>query len=85
MAVIVTEPDYSKSQRYQTVVPILSAAEFEEHKRDVRVADTSVLQAVDRKYRESFLWTEAIFSIFHHRDIESASTATLDEATMSRA
>ena len=46
------------------------------------IADTEVLAAADESYRECYLWTEAIFSVFTHRDIAGMSPQTLDDATM---
>ncbi len=82
LAVIVTDPEYSKQQRYQTIVPILSAAEYEPKDHDVAIADTSFLEAVDPALHDAFLWTEAIFSVFQIRDIGGSVPQCLDDASM---
>ena len=81
-AVIVTDPEYSKAERYQTVVPILSAEEYDPQDRDVIFADTKFLEAVDPGMKDAFLWTEATCAVFHARDIESWSSQTIDDATL---
>lgn len=84
LAVILTEPTYSNQERFQIVVPVLSEQEYEIGDLDVPIqAGTSQwLMQVDKKYEKSFFWTEAVFSLFHHREVRQYSKLAVDEGTL---
>lgn len=84
LAVILTEPTYSKKERFQVVVPILAEADFEVEGSDVVIepSTTRWLAQVDAKYTRAFLWTAAIFSVFHPSELRGISPLCLDEGTM---
>ena len=81
-AIIVSDPVYSKAERYQNVVPILSARNHEPQDRDVLIADTTWLRQADPDLEEAFLWTEAVFAVFQPHEIESYTELTLDDASL---
>lgn len=82
--VILTEPAYSIAERYQIVVPILSGEDFEIGEYDVPVGSetTKWLVQVGGKYAASFLWVDAVFSIFQAREMSSYTKLCLDEETL---
>jgi hypothetical protein len=82
--VIVTEPRYSFARRYQNVVPILNAAEFEPEHLEVYVESAPWLDRVAGGLRAAILSAPEVFSVFHPHEIMSAPIAIVDEATMSR-
>jgi hypothetical protein len=82
LAVIVSDPEYSKAERYQNVVPILSFDEYEALDSDVEIADTSLLEKVDKSLHRAFLWTRAVFAVFQPTEVEVSSLVTIDEATI---
>lgn len=84
LAVILTEPTYSNAERFQIVVPVLAEQDYETGELDAPIQDTTGrwLSEVDAKYRNSFFWTEAVFSLFHHREVRACSTLSLDEGTL---
>ncbi|MDX2206752.1 MAG: hypothetical protein SFU57_03845 [Gemmatimonadales bacterium] len=84
LAVIMTEPIYSIQERFQIVIPVLSGAEYEYGELDVPILEGTAqwLAQVDKKYENAFFWTEAVFSLFHHREIRQYSKLPLDEGTL---
>lgn len=80
--VVVTEPGYSRAQRYQIVVPLLNPEEFETHDTDLVVAGASWVSQVDADLRAAWLAVDMIQTVFHPTEIVRGSGVTVDEGTM---
>jgi hypothetical protein len=80
--VVVTEPGYSKAQRYQTIVPVLDPGEYEPDERDVVVPDQAWVRVIDPDLRGLWLAADMVQSVFHPTEIDTWTGVTVDEATM---
>ena len=83
-AVIISEPTYSKTQRFQNVVPILPGPTFERAPLDVPLHEdtTAWLGPLQPGLAESFLWIEGVFALFHASEIDAYTSACVDATTV---
>lgn len=80
--VVVTEPVYSNTQRYQTIVPVLDPAEFEPDDADLVVPDLPWTSRIHPHSRGAWLAVEMLQTVFHPAEIRRSTGASLDEGTM---
>lgn len=79
--VIMSEPEYSMQERYQIIIPILDAEEYEEDEMDVVVEGHDWLSRTNGIER-ALLPVPYIQSVFHPTEIRREVGAVIDEATM---
>jgi hypothetical protein len=78
---IVTEPRYSLQQRYQHVIPILDAGEYEPAAGDVVVTDTLWLREMG-KFDSAILAVPMVFSVFHPVEVSRPLSVVVDDPTI---
>lgn len=82
-AVVVTEPAYSRTSRYQTLVPILSATEFEPADLDVVVRNPG-WPGSDGTIEDALLAVSLVASVFDPSVISGYRDHVLDSLAMRR-
>jgi hypothetical protein len=81
-AVIVSDPAYSRAQRYQLILPLGNAAEFEAEQFDIVITDRDWPRFVSRDLSVVLLFTKHIQSAFHRSDIARVLPVAVDPQTM---
>ncbi|HEX8242232.1 MAG TPA: hypothetical protein VF541_02005 [Longimicrobium sp.] len=81
-AVIVTEPAYSLSQRYQLILPLVDATEYEQEDYDVVVIGKEWTQRVSYGLTTVLMSPKHIQAAFHPIDLASVLPAIVDENTI---
>jgi hypothetical protein len=80
---VVTEPRYSREERFQLIVPIHDADEVEEVENDLIVeGHTDELRRLGIPYTRLLLATSFIESVFHSQAFERSSLVFLPDAVM---
>jgi hypothetical protein len=82
--VIVTEAGYSFARRYQLIVPILDATEYDAQPTDVVVTGTPWTAELRPRMGEVILAAGLIQTAFHPLDIARVSPVVVDEATIAQ-
>jgi hypothetical protein len=80
--VVVTEPGYSNTQRYQTIVPLLDPEEFESADNDLIVLDQPWVPRINAAMHAAWLAVDMVQTVFHPAEISRWAGATVDEGTM---
>jgi len=83
-AVIVTEPAYSRVRRYQLVLPLLNASEYEEEAADVRVAGKGWIRHLSGEWGVFLLSPKYIQTAFHERELDRVLPLVIDHDTVER-
>lgn len=82
--VVVTEPAYSRHERYQIIVPIDDADEFEPAPGDIVVDKGDWFIPVAPPIRRALFAISDVQSVFHPRDIDHWTGAVVDPVSMRR-
>lgn len=82
--IVVTEPLYSRCERYQIIVPIGSVDELTPEPGDLIVTNGDWLRSISPGGTEVLVAIADVQSVFHSADIDSWTGAVVDEATMKR-
>lgn len=83
-AVVVTEPAYSRASRYQTLIPILAADEFEAAELDILVRSPSWLDSPTGTGGDRLIAVSLVATVFEARSISRYSDSVIDVLTMRR-
>ena len=81
-AVIVTEPAYSRVRRYQLVLPLLNASEYEQEAADVRVAGKEWIRHLSGEWGVFLLSPKYIQTAFHERELDRVLPLVIDHDTI---
>lgn len=82
--VVVTDPAYSRCERYQIIVPIDDADEFEPAPGDVVVGEVTWLAPIAPSMRRALVAISDVQSVFHPRDIDRWTGAVVDPVNLRR-
>ncbi|HET7232451.1 MAG TPA: hypothetical protein VFJ16_20755 [Longimicrobium sp.] len=80
--IVLTEATYSRSQRYQIIVPMDDLAHFQAEPGDIVRADLSWLSMVDPEMTAVLIGVADVQSVFHPVDIERWTGAVVDDGTL---
>jgi hypothetical protein len=82
LAVIVTEAGYSLARRYQLLVPLLDAAEYESQSDDVVAIGTAWSGEIHPRLEAVLLAVRLIQTAFHSLEIARVLPVVVDDATI---
>lgn len=82
--VVVTDPAYSRRERYQIIVPVASTGEFESEPRDLIVSGGDWLRAISPEASEVLAAIGYVQAVFHPLEIEGWTGYVVDDSTMNR-
>jgi hypothetical protein len=82
LALVLTEPQYSRERRYQIIVPMYDVAEFEENDLDVVVSSAPWLLKLGCGYSVGMLAVPLVQTAFHPEDVVDLTGVVVDSVTI---
>lgn len=80
--IVVTEPAYSRRERYQLVIPVDDLDEFEAEPGDLVIEEPAWLPVQMTNWRGVLIAVPDLQAVFHPLDIDSWTGAVVDHATV---
>jgi hypothetical protein len=82
LAVILTEPAYSRERRYQIIVPVLPEPRGQPGWYDLAVSERTWFHAFNRPVKSALIPTSLTVSIWHPQAIARETAHVIDDDTL---